>query len=338
MPLIYIVIGFMVLVTFFLGGMWVIEGQMELQTIITLQTYIASLGFPLMMLGQIMLVYIQADAALTRVRDVVDSAPEIIDLPGAISIDYLKGDIEFIDVSFGYIPENRILKNVSFKVPSGKTMAILGTTGSGKSTIINLIPRFYEVSEGVIKIDGLDIKKYLLKDLRRNIGIVSQETYLFNKTIAENIAYGREDATRKEIIYAAKVANLHDFIMTLADGYDSIVGERGARLSGGQKQRLSIARALIIKPKILIFDDSTSSVDVETEYKIQEALTEVMEDKTTIIITQRISTIRNADIILILDRGRVVGYGNHMDLIKSNVLYKQIYETLYQKQESKIVA
>ena len=338
MPLIYIVIGFMVLVTFFLGGMWVIEGQMELQTIITLQTYIASLGFPLMMLGQIMLVYIQADAALTRVRDVVDSAPEIIDLPGAISIDYLKGDIEFIDVSFGYIPENRILKNVSFKVPSGKTMAILGTTGSGKSTIINLIPRFYEVSEGVIKLDGLDIKKYLLKDLRRNIGIVSQETYLFNKTIAENIAYGREDATRKEIIYAAKVANLHDFIMTLADGYDSIVGERGARLSGGQKQRLSIARALIIKPKILIFDDSTSSVDVETEYKIQEALTEVMEDKTTIIITQRISTIRNADIILILDRGRVVGYGNHMDLIKSNVLYKQIYETLYQKQESKIVA
>ena len=338
MPLMYIIIGFMVLITFFLGGMWVIEGHMDLQTIITLQSYVASLGFPLMMLGQIMLVYVQADAALTRVREVIDSAPEIVDLPDAIPTDSLNGNIEFIDVSFGYIPENRILKNVSFKVPSGKIMAILGTTGSGKSTIINLIPRFYEVNDGIIKIDGLDIKKYFLKDLRRNIGIVSQETYLFNKSIADNIAYGKEDASMEEIINAAKVANLHDFIMTLPDGYDSIVGERGTRLSGGQKQRLSIARALIIKPKILIFDDSTSSVDVETEYKIQEALTEVMKDTTTIIITQRISTIRNADIILILDRGRVVGYGKHEELIESNVLYKQIYETLYQKQESKITS
>ncbi|MFX0047758.1 MAG: ABC transporter ATP-binding protein [Candidatus Hermodarchaeota archaeon] len=336
MPLIYIVIGFMVLITFFLGGMWVIEGRMDLTIIVTLQAYNASLGFPLMMLGQIMLVYIQADAALTRVREVIDSAPEIIDLPDAISIDSLKGDIEFNDVSFGYIPENRILKNVSFKVPSGKTMAILGTTGSGKSTIINLIPRFYEVNDGIIKIDGVDIKKYLLKDLRRNIGIVSQETYLFNKSIADNISYGKEVASKEEIINAAKVANLHEFIMTLPNSYDSIVGERGTRLSGGQKQRLSIARALIIKPKILIFDDSTSSVDVETEFKIQEALAEVMKDTTTIIITQRISTIRNADIILILDRGRVVGYGKHDELIETNVLYKQIYETLFQKQKSKI--
>ncbi|MFX1288398.1 MAG: ABC transporter ATP-binding protein, partial [Promethearchaeota archaeon] len=326
----------MVLITFFLGGMWVIEGRMDLTIIVTLQAYNASLGFPLMMLGQIMLVYIQADAALTRVREVIDSAPEIIDLPDAISIDSLKGDIEFNDVSFGYIPEFRILKNVSFKVPSGKTMAILGTTGSGKSTIINLIPRFYEVNDGIIKIDGVDIKKYLLKDLRRNIGIVSQETYLFNKSIADNISYGKEVASKEEIINAAKVANLHEFIMTLPNSYDSIVGERGTRLSGGQKQRLSIARALIIKPKILIFDDSTSSVDVETEFKIQEALTEVMKDTTTIIITQRISTIRNADIILILDRGRVVGYGKHDELIETNVLYKQIYETLFQKQKSKI--
>ena len=336
MPLIYIIIGFMVLITFLIGGMWVIEGRMELTTILTLQSYIASLGFPLMMLGNIMLVYIQADAALTRVREVIDSAPEIVDLPDAIPIDSLKGNVEFINVSFGYVPENRILKDISFKIPSGKTMAILGTTGSGKSTIINLIPRFYEVNDGMIKIDGLDIKHYLLKDLRQNIGIVSQETFLFNKSIAENIAYGKEDSPKEEIINAAKVANLHDFIITLPEGYDSIVGERGTRLSGGQKQRLSIARALIIKPKILIFDDSTSSVDVETEYKIQEALTEVMKGVTTIIITQRISTIRNADIILILDRGRVVGYGKHDDLIETNVLYKQIYETLYQKQKSKI--
>ncbi len=336
MPVIYIIIGFMIIITFFLGGLWVIEGIMDLQTLVTLESYVASLGFPLMMLGQIMLIYIQADAALTRVREVIDSAPEIIDLPDAISIESLDGEVEFDDVTFGYIPDNRILKNVSFKVPAGKTMAILGTTGSGKSTIISLIPRFYEVNEGKINIDGRDIRNYLLKDLRCNIGIVSQETYLFNKSISDNIAYGKEDATKEDIINAAKIANLHDFITSLPDGYDSIVGERGTRLSGGQKQRLSIARALIIKPKILIFDDSTSSVDVETEYKIQEALTKVMNETTTIIITQRISTIRNADIILILDRGRVVGLGSHGALIESNVLYKQIYETLFQKQKAKI--
>jgi ATP-binding cassette subfamily B protein len=326
----------MIIITFFLGGLWVIEGRMNLQTLVTLESYIASLGFPLMMFGQIMLIYIQADAALTRVREVIDSAPEIKDQPDAISIESLDGEVEFDDVTFGYVPDNRILKNVSFKVPAGKTMAILGTTGSGKSTIISLIPRFYEVNEGRINIDSRDIKKYLIKELRRNIGIVSQETYLFNKSISDNIAYGKEDASIEEIINAAKIANLHDFIISLPDGYDSIVGERGTRLSGGQKQRLSIARALIIKPKILIFDDSTSSVDVETEYKIQEALTKVMKDTTTIIITQRISTIRNADIILILDRGRVVGYGGHSELIESNVLYKQIYETLFQKQKSKL--
>jgi ATP-binding cassette subfamily B protein len=308
---------------------------MPLEAIVTLISYIAALGFPLMMLGQIMLIYVQADAALIRVREVLDSAPEIEDLPDALPLESVKGEISFEDVSFGYTSEHRILKDISFKIPEGKKLAILGTTGSGKSTIINLIPRFYEINKGVIKIDNNDIKNYILKDLRRNIGIVSQETYLFNKSIAENIAYGKEDAQEEEIVEAAKIAELHDFIMTLPKGYDSRVGERGTRLSGGQKQRLSIARALIVKPKILIFDDSTSSVDVETEFKIQEALTKIMKNTTTIIITQRISTIRNADLILILDRGRVVGLGNHEELINSNVLYKQIYETLFQKQKSK---
>lgn len=335
MPLVYVVIGFMTIITFFLGGMWFIEGKMELSVIITLISYVASLGFPLVMLGQIMLIYVQADAALTRVREIIESAPEIEDAPDAVPIKLMKGEIIFDNVSFGYTSEHRILKDVSFKIPEGKKLAILGTTGSGKSTIINLIPRFYEINGGTIKIDGIGIEKYVLKDLRRNIGLVSQETYLFNKSIAENIAYGKEDATYEDVVEAAKIAELHDFIENLPDGYDSIVGERGTRLSGGQKQRLSIARALIVKPKILIFDDSTSSVDVETEFKIQEALMRIMQETTTIIITQRISTIRNADIILILDRGRVVGLGNHEDLIESNVLYKQIFETLYQKQKSK---
>jgi len=335
-PIIQILIGTITILTLYLGGIRIIAGTMALNTFITLLSYVVALTFPLMMLGQIMLVYIQADAALTRVREILESTPEIEDLPNAIPITSLNGDVEFENVSFGYTQDHRILKDVSFKVPAGKVLAILGTTGSGKSTIINLIPRFYEINNGSIKIDQKNIRTYLLKDLRKNIGIVSQETFLFDKTIAENIAYGRDVASRDEITEAAKIADLHDFVVSLPKGYDSIVGERGTRLSGGQKQRLSIARALIIHPKILILDDSTSSVDVETEFKIQQALTEIMKKTTTIIITQRISTIRGADYILILDRGRVVGFGTHDELISSNVLYKQIYETLYQKQKSKL--
>ncbi|MFX1503846.1 MAG: ABC transporter ATP-binding protein, partial [Promethearchaeota archaeon] len=335
MPTIYIIVGTMTILSLFIGGIRFINGTMKLDSVVTLLSYIASIAFPLMMLGQIMLVYIQADAALTRVRDILDSSPEVKDLPNALPLSDLKGDIDFDNVSFGYTPDHRILKNVTFNVPAGKKLAILGTTGSGKSTIINLIPRFYEVNEGIIRIDQRNIKDYLITDLRKNIGIVSQETFLFNKTIAENIAYGKEDANKGEIIEAAKIADLHDFIVNLSKGYESIVGERGTRLSGGQKQRLSIARALVIKPKILILDDSTSSVDVETEYKIQQALTRIMKGITSIIITQRISTIRGVDYILILDRGRVVGYGTHEELIRTNVLYQQIYETLYQKQQQK---
>lgn len=335
MPAMYIIIGIMTVFSLFIGGIGFINGTISLGIIVTLLSYIASLGFPLMMLGQIMIVYIQADAALTRVRDILESSPEIKDIPNAIPIFNLRGDIEFDNVSFGYTSEHRILKKISFKISAGKKLAILGTTGSGKSTIINLIPRFYELNKGSIKIDNINLKNYLISDLRKNIGIVSQETFIFNKTIAENIAYGKENASREEIINAAKIADLHDFIVKLPKGYETTVGERGTRLSGGQKQRLSIARALITKPKILILDDSTSSVDVETEYKIQQALTRIMKDITSIIITQRISTIRGVDYILILDRGHVVGYGTHNELIKSNVLYKQIYETLYQKQISK---
>lgn len=334
MPSIFIIIGFMTVFTLLVGGIWVIEEVITLATLITLQSFIATLGFPLVMLGQIMLMYVQADAALTRVRDVLESTPEVKDLPNATPIEHMKGDVEFENVSFGYTSDHRILKNVSFNIASGKKLAILGTTGSGKSTIINLIPRFYEVSEGVIKIDQEDIRKYRLQDLRKNVGIVSQETFLFNKSIADNISYGKENATMEEIIEAAKIANLHDFIISLPKEYDSIVGERGTRLSGGQKQRLSIARALIIKPKILIFDDSTSSVDVETEFEIQKGLEKITKGTTTFIITQRISTIRNADKILVLDKGRVIGFGVHDDLIKTNVLYRQIYETLYYKQKS----
>jgi ATP-binding cassette subfamily B protein len=334
MPLNYVIIGITMVGVLLFGGNLVIQGAMELEILVTFQGYIAILMFPLVMWGQIMMMYIQADVALSRISEVIESTPDVKDMPGATPISSMKGDVKFENVSFGYTSEHRVLKEITFEIPAGKKLAILGTTGSGKSTIINLLPRFYEVNEGIIKIDDINIKKYLLKDLRKNIGIVSQETFLFNKSIGKNIAFGVENATQEEIESAAKIANLHDFIISLPEGYDSIVGERGTRLSGGQKQRLSIARAIIVKPKILIFDDSTSSVDVETEYKIQNALERIMKGTTTLIITQRISTIRNADSILILDKGRVVGVGTHEKLINSNVLYKQIFETLFQKQKT----
>ncbi|TFF86573.1 MAG: ABC transporter ATP-binding protein [Promethearchaeota archaeon] len=331
MPIAVILIGIMIILIMYVGGNMILAGQLTLEVLVTFQSYVGLTMFPLMMLGMIMFLYVQADAALTRVREVLESTPEVTDSPNAIPIEEMKGDVRFENVSFGYTSESRVLKDISFEVPAGKKLAIIGTTGSGKSTIINLLPRFYEINEGSIKIDGVDIRNYLLKDLRRNIGIVSQETFLFNKSIEENISFGKADATKEEIIEAAKIANLDDFIDSLPEGYDTIVGERGTRLSGGQKQRLSIARALIIKPKILIFDDSTSSVDVETEYKIQKALEKIMKGVTTFIITQRISTIRDADSILVLDQGRIVGFGVHDELIKSNPLYRQIFETLRQK-------
>jgi ABC-type multidrug transport system fused ATPase/permease subunit len=337
MPINLILIGLMVILTLFVGGNLVIQGIISLSTLITFQSYIGLTTFPLVILGQIMIMYVQADAALRRVREVIESAPEIVEKPNPVSAKNLQGMIEFENVSFGYTPSNRVLKNLTFKVFSGRKVAIIGTTGSGKSTIINLIPRFYDVSDGSIKIDGVDVRDYSVSDLRRKIAVVSQDTFLFNKTIKENITYGKEDATMEEVIEATRSANIHDFITELPDGYQTMVGERGTRLSGGQKQRLSIARAIIIKPKILIFDDSTSSVDVETEYKIQQALELIMKNTTTFIITQRISTIRNADEILVLDKGRIVGYGTHDSLIQDNVLYRQIFETLYRKQKELIV-
>ena len=333
MPINFILIGLMTILTLFIGGNLVIQGSMSLSTLIAFQSYIGLTVFPLVIIGQIMIMYVQADAALRRIREVIESSPEILEKPNPISAKNLQGDVEFNNVSFGYTPSNRVLKNLTFKVSSGKKVAIIGTTGSGKSTIINLIPRFYDVSDGSIKIDDVDVRDYNITELRQNIAIVSQDTFLFDKTIKENITYGKEAATMEEVIEAATNANIHEFIMQLPKGYESMVGERGTRLSGGQKQRLSIARAIILKPKILIFDDSTSSVDVETEYKIQQALERIMKNTTTFIITQRISTIRNANEILVLDKGRIVGYGTHESLIEKNILYRQIYETLFRKQK-----
>lgn len=338
MPINLAFIGFMIIAVLIIGGNMIINGSMDIDTLVMLMGFIGVTMFPLVMFGQIIVVYIQADAALVRIREVLESNPEIIEDPNPISIKTqdggLKGDIEFKNVTFGYTPSNLILKDISFRVAAGEKLAILGTTGSGKSTIINLLPRFYDVNSGKILIDGIDIRKFKLDELRRSIGVVSQETFLFNKSIKENISFGKDDATLDEIIEAARIADMDKFIESLPEKYDTIVGERGTRLSGGQKQRLSIARAVLIKPKILIFDDSTSSVDVETEYHIQQALEHIMKNTTTLIITQRLSTIRNADKILLLDQGRIIGLGVHEELFEKNALYRQIYETLHKKQSS----
>ncbi len=336
MPFNFMLIGGMVIMTLFVGGNLIINNLMDLSTLVTFQGYVGQVIFPMVMFGQLFIMYVQADAALTRIREVLESTPSIVEDPNAISAEQVHGGVDFDHVAFGYTPSNRVLNDISFHVTAGTKIAILGTTGSGKSTIINLLPRFYDVNEGRILVDGIDVKKYKLQDLRRHIGVVSQDVFLFDKSIKENIILGRDDAAMEDVKYAAEVADIADFIESLPEKYDTRVGERGMDLSGGQKQRLSIARALIIRPKILILDDSTSSVDVETEYKIQKALEEVMRGTTTFIITQRISTIRNANQIMVLDKGRVVGLGTHEELIKSNVLYRQIYETLLKKQKKLI--
>ncbi|MHA1821523.1 MAG: ABC transporter ATP-binding protein [Promethearchaeota archaeon] len=332
-PINLISLGMILSLILYIGGGMVLNNEMDFSTLIAFLGYVGMVMFPLSVFSQILLYYIQADAALRRISEVLESTPDIVESPDAIEMGDIKGHIEFENVSFGYTSDHLILKGLNFEVKPGEHLAIIGTTGSGKSTIISLLPRFYDVREGSIKIDGVDIRKYKLKDLRKNIGIVSQETYLFNRSIKDNIAFGKEDASMEEIKEAARVARLDDFIESLPDKYETIIGERGTRLSGGQKQRLSIARAVLIKPKILILDDSTSSVDVETEYEIQQTLEVVMKDRTSIIITQRISSIRNADKIMVLDQGRIVGLGTHEELINDNPLYRQIYETLYYKQK-----
>jgi len=325
------IIALLAILGLYIGGKMVIIGEIEIGTLIALAGYIAMLGMPLFMFNGVVINFVAADAALTRVRDVLESMPEIIEKEDAISAESIKGNIRFDHVNFGYT-SNLVLKDITFSVSAGSNVAILGTTGSGKSTLISLLPRFYDVVDGAIYIDDINIKDYKLQELRNQIGTVSQNIFLFNKSIADNIRFGKEKATIEDVITAAKQANIHDFIQTLPDGYNTIIGERGQSLSGGQKQRIAIARALIIHPKILILDDSTSAVDVETEYIIQQAMIKLMQNRTSFIITQRLSTIRNAEKIVVMDQGRIVGIGTHKKLYEKNPLYKQIYETLFDKQ------
>jgi len=251
-----------------------------------------------------------------------------VEKPNALTLPPIAGRVAFESVTFRYYEGGEaVLKEVSFVAEPGQSVALLGATGSGKSTIINLIPRFYEVSEGRITVDGYDVRDVTLESLRSQIGIVLQETTLFEGTIRENIAFGRPEAALEQIISAAQAAEAHDFIMNFADGYETRVGERGVTLSGGQKQRIAIARALLLDPRILILDDATSSVDLVTEYRIQKALARLMEGRTSLVIAQRVATVLNADQILVLDKGEIVARGTHEELLASSDLYAEIYSS-----------
>jgi ATP-binding cassette subfamily B protein len=285
--------------------------------------YLGNFYQPITALGQINEGLQQALASADRVLEVLNTQPDIIDPPNARDIK-IEGSIEFQDVSFMYIDSIPVLKNVSFKAEAGKTIALVGPTGVGKTTIARLIPRFYEAGSGKILIDGIDIKDIKLSCLRKHISIVSQDVFLFNGTVLENILYGKPDATFDEVVAAAKTANAHDFIMKLKDGYNTHIGERGVKLSGGQKQRISIARAVLKNAPILILDEATSSVDTQTERLIQDALNKLMKNKTSIVIAHRLSTVENANRIIVLEEGSIIESGSHEELLKAKGLYSSL--------------
>jgi ATP-binding cassette subfamily B protein len=279
-------------------------------------------------LGFIISLMAQAGASAERIFEILDTKNDVENKPGAVDLSVVEGRVEFRDVTFRYFQGSEpVLSDISFSAEPGQTVALLGATGSGKSSIINLIPRFYDVSEGQVLIDGHDVRDLTLESLRQHIGIVLQETVLFSGTIRDNIAFGRPNATDDEIVAAAQAAAAHDFITAFPQGYDTPVGERGATLSGGQKQRVAIARALLLDPHILILDDSTSSVDLNTEYEIQKALDTLMKGRTSFVIAQRISTVLNADQILVLDKGSVVARGTHEELMEDSPVYADIYHS-----------
>jgi ATP-binding cassette subfamily B protein len=321
------------------GGRLVLEGKLNVGQLTEFYLYLGFLIPPIRMIGPQINMTSRAIASGKRIFEVLDTESDVKEKPGAVVLSDVKGDIQFNNVNFHYESarldksSGNILEDISIEAKSGEMVALLGATGSGKTTLVNLIPRFYDVTAGSITIDNIDIRDVTLASLRRQIGIVQQDAFLFTGTIRDNISYGAINATEKDIIKASKTAHLHDFITTLPQGYDTWVGERGVTLSGGQKQRLAIARTLLIDPRILILDDSTSSVDTETEFLIQQALRELMKGRTTFVIAQRLQTVKDAQQIFVLDKGKIVERGTHVQLLADSKIYRQIYELQLRAQE-----
>jgi ATP-binding cassette, subfamily B, multidrug efflux pump len=334
MPTTHFLVALGTILILWFGGNMVMQGQMTVGELVAFNSYLLLLAAPAQQLTWLVNAAGEAVAGLQRSFEILDLVPEIYSPPQAPALDVLQGRVEFQQVSLHYADQTiPALEQVDLCVEPNQVIALIGPTGSGKTSLVNLIPRFYDPSQGSVLVDGVDVRQLELLTLRRQIGIVLQTSLLFSSTIAENIAYGQPESSQAEIEAAARAAQAHEFITHLADGYQTVVGERGITLSGGQRQRVAIARALLLDPRILILDDSTSSVDTETERLIQQALERLMEGRTTFVIAQRLSTVRRADLILVMQDGRILERGTHADLLERGGLYREIYELQLRRQE-----
>ncbi|HEY5000989.1 MAG TPA: ABC transporter ATP-binding protein [Candidatus Cryosericum sp.] len=329
MPTMTVIVNLGMVLVILIGGRQAIGGTLTTGQLMAFINYLMITMFPLLMMGNLLVMLSQAEASAGRINGVLDTKSSIVDQQGAIDLSDVRGRVAFEHVTFSYDHEGgeSVLQDVNFVAEPGQTVAILGETGSGKTTLINLIPRFYDACGGRVTVDGVDVRDVTLASLRKHVGIALQEAVLFTGTLRDNIRYGRPDASQEEVIAVAQVAQAEEFILGTSKGYDTMVEERGANLSGGQKQRIAIARALLLKPSILILDDSTSAVDVDTEAHIQEALLRLHSQCTVFIVAQRISTVLAADKILILDKGRIAAEGTHQELMQTSPIYREIYES-----------
>ncbi len=321
----FLFMGITVLILWF-GGREIIAGRFTTGELTQFIIYLAMLQMPVRMMGFFVNLASRAVSSGQRIFEILDADSPVQERPGAIRLKDVNGHVALDHVSFQYSGASPVLRDVSFEVQPGQVVALLGATGSGKSTVVHLLPRFYDASEGRVLIDRTDVRDVTLESLRRNVGIVQQDVFLFSATIRDNIAYGAVQATEEQVMWAAKTAEIHDFIESLPDGYDTWVGERGMTLSGGQKQRVSIARTLLMDPRILVLDDSTASVDTETESRIRRALQSLIKGRTTFVIAQRLSTVKSADVIMVLDDGGIVQRGDHAELVAVPGPYREVYE------------
>jgi ATP-binding cassette subfamily B protein len=333
-PLVGLIVAVGTCLVLWFGARLVMDGGLSAGSLVVFILYLGKMYKPMQELSKMTDTYSKAVVGYERIREVLDTDKEIKDVRGAIRAPRFKGKIEFEHVAFSYDPQTPILKDVSLKIEPGQVAALVGPTGAGKTSIIGLIARFYDPTSGVVKIDGTDIKRYKQQSLRQQISFVLQETMLFHSTIWQNIAYGKPEASRKEIIEAAELANAAEFIDKLPDGYDTMLGERGMTLSGGQRQRIAIARAVIRNTPILVLDEPTSGLDSSSEKLVFEALDRLMKNKTTIVIAHRLSTIRNADVIFVIEDGRIVESGGHEQLMKQGGLYADLHNLQFDAEES----